>query len=152
MLIKWHQTKKRVTEALEHLGYNTAIAALMELLNALRAVNCSERKVVKEFLVMLAPFAPHFAEECWDRLGATTSIFDAAWPAWEEALTLEARVEVPVQVNGKTRGRVSVSRGAAEAEVVEAARKDPAIRRFLDGKEIRKVIYVKDRLLNLVTE
>ncbi len=152
VLIKWHQTKKRVTEALEHLGYNTAIAALMELLNALRAVNCSERKVVKEFLVMLAPFAPHFAEECWERLGATTSIFDAAWPAWEEALTLEARVEVPVQVNGKTRGRVSVPRGAAEAEAVEAARKDPAIRRFLDGKEPRKVIYVKDRLLNLVTE
>jgi leucyl-tRNA synthetase len=150
IVVKWHQTKKRVTEGLEHLSYNTAIAALMELLNALRAVNCSERKIVKEFLIMLAPFAPHFAEEAWERLGATTSVFDAQWPAWDEGLTLEQEVEIPVQVNGKTRSRVTVPRGSAEQQVVAAARRDPSVLRFTDGKELRKVVYVKDRLLNLV--
>jgi leucyl-tRNA synthetase len=150
IVVKWHQTKKRVTEGLEQLSYNTAIAALMELLNALRAVNCSERKIVKEFVLMLAPFAPHFAEECWERLGARTSVFDAAWPSWEEALTVEQELEIPVQVNGKTRSRVRAARGALEPDVVAAARRDPTVRKFTDGKELKKVVFVKDRLLNLV--
>ncbi len=150
IVIKWNQTKKRVTEGLESLAYNTAIAALMELLNALRAVNCTERRIVKDLVVMLAPFAPHFAEECWERLGARTSVFEARWPAWDEALTVESEIEVPVQINGKTRSRVTVPRGALEEAVVAAARLDPAVRKFTDGKELRKVIYVKDRLLNFV--
>jgi leucyl-tRNA synthetase len=150
IVIKWHQTKKRVTAGLESLSYNTAIAALMELLKALREVNCSERKIVKEFVVMLAPFAPHFAEECWERLGAKTSVFEAAWPSWDEALTLEQEIEVPVQVNGKTRSRVRVPRGSPEDAVVAAALRDPAVRRFLNGGTPSKVIYVPDRLLNLV--
>jgi leucyl-tRNA synthetase len=122
----------------------------MELLNALRAVNCSERRIVKDFVLMLAPFAPHFAEECWERLGAQRSVFDAAWPAWDEALTVEQEIEVPVQVNGKTRSRVRVPRGSPEAVVVGAALRDPAVARFLNGGSPRKVIYVQDRLLNLV--
>jgi leucyl-tRNA synthetase len=150
IVIKWNQTKKRVTEGLESLAFNTAIAALMELLNALRAVNCTERRIVKDLVVMLAPFAPHFAEECWERLGARTSVFEARWPAWDEALTVESEIEVPVQINGKTRSRVTVPRGALEEAVVAAARLDPAVRKFTDGKELRKVIYVKDRLLNFV--
>ena len=149
--VKWNQTKKKVTEALEGLSYNTAIAALMELLNAMRAVNCTERKIVKEMIQMLAPFAPHFAEECWERLGATTSIFDSQWPDWDESLTVDLSVEVPIQVNGKTRSRVQVPRGAPENVVVAAALRDPAVKKFIDG-EPAKVIYVKDRLLNLVVK
>ena len=148
--VKWNQTKKRVTESLEALSYNTAIAAMMELLNAMRAVNCSERKIVKEMVQMLAPFAPHFAEECWERLGATTSIFDSAWPDWDEALTIEQTVEIPVQVNGKTRSRVQVSRGATESMVLAAALRDPVVKKFVDGQQPGKVIYVQDRLINLV--
>jgi leucyl-tRNA synthetase len=151
IVVKWHQTKKRVTQGLEQLSYNTAIAALMELLNQLRAVNCSERKIVKEFVIMISPFAPHFAEECWERLGATTSVFEAQWPGWDEALTVEQEVEVPVQVNGKTRSRVRVPRGAAEEHVVAIALRDPAVKKFVVG-EPGKVVYVKDRLLNLVVK
>jgi leucyl-tRNA synthetase len=151
IVVKWNQTKKKVTEGLEHLSYNTAIAALMEFLNALRAVNCSERKIVKDLVVMLAPFAPHFAEECWERLGAATSVFEAAWPSWEVALTVEPEIEVPVQVKGKTRGRIRLRRGAGEAEAVAAARRDATVARFLDGGEIVKIVWVPDRLLNLVT-
>ena len=148
--VKWNQTKKKVTEALESLSYNTAIAAMMELLNAMRAVNCSERKIVKEMVQMLAPFAPHFAEECWERLGATTTIFDSTWPVWDDALTVEHSVEIPVQVNGKTRSRVQVSRGATESMVLAAALRDPVVAKFVDGKQPEKVIYVQDRLINLV--
>jgi leucyl-tRNA synthetase len=102
-------------------------------------------------ILMLAPFAPHFAEECWERLGQTTSVFDAAWPTWDDALTVESEVEVPVQVNGRTRSRIQVPRGAAEDAVVALALRDQTVLRFTEGKEIRKRIYVKDRLLNLVT-
>ncbi|HUG27286.1 MAG TPA: leucine--tRNA ligase [Gemmatimonadales bacterium] len=149
-LIKWHQTRKKVTEAIEALSYNTAIAALMEFLNALRDVNCSERQVVKDFLVMLAPFAPHFAEECWERLGYTTSIFDAEWPTWDEALTVDTRVDVAVQVNGKTRGKITVARDAAEAAIIAAALAEPAVARLTDGKTLLKQIVVPNRLVNLV--
>jgi leucyl-tRNA synthetase len=151
VLVRWNQTKRRVTEGLETLSYNTAIASLMEFLNTLRATNCSERKIVKDMILMLAPFAPHFAEECWERLGQTTSVFDAAWPTWDDALTVESEVEVPVQVNGRTRSRIQVPRGAAEDAVVALALRDQTVLRFTEGKEIRKRIYVKDRLLNLVT-
>ncbi|NOT07400.1 MAG: leucine--tRNA ligase [Gemmatimonadales bacterium] len=151
IVVKWHQTKKRVTEGLETLSYNTAIAALMELLNAMRASNCSERKIVKEMVLMLAPFAPHFAEECWERLGATTSVFDAEWPSWDEGLTQEHTVEVAVQINGKARSRIRLPRGAHESAAVGAARQDPTVAKFLEGAEIKKVVWVPDRLLNLVT-
>ncbi|MGH7527514.1 MAG: class I tRNA ligase family protein [Gemmatimonadales bacterium] len=150
VLVKSHQTKKRVTEGLEELRYNTSIAALMELVNTLRAENCCERDVVEELIVMLAPFAPHFAEECWERLGRTGSIFDARWPTWEESLVVEERVEVVVQVNGKTRSKVLVGRDAGEAAVVAAALGEPTVKRFVDGKEIRKRVHVPNRLLNLV--
>ncbi len=150
IVVKWNQTKKKVTEGLEGLSYNTAIAALMELLNAMRAVNCAERRMIKDLVIMLAPFAPHFAEECWERLGGQGSIFDAKWPEWDQALTVEPVVEVPVQVNGKTRSRVQVPRGASEKVVVAAANRDPAVIRFTEGKPLIKVVYVKDRLLNLV--
>jgi len=150
VLIKWHQTRKKVTEAIEALSYNTAIAALMEFLNALREVNCSERQVVKDLVVMLAPFAPHFAEECWERLGYRTSVFEAAWPGWDEALTVDSRVEVAVQVNGKTRGRVTVPRNAPDDRVLAAALADPTVARFTAGKPILKQVVVPNRLVNIV--
>jgi leucyl-tRNA synthetase len=134
----------------ESLRYNTAIAALMEFLNALREQNCCDRRPVEDLVVMLAPFAPHFAEECWERLGHETSVFEARWPAYDAALTVEDRVEIAVQVNGKTRSRVTVDRGAGEAAVVAAAQADETTARFTGGREPRKVIYVPNRLLNLV--
>jgi leucyl-tRNA synthetase len=101
-------------------------------------------------VVMMAPFAPHFAEECWERLGHRTSVFDARWPAFDPALAVEDSIEVVVQVNGKTRSRVTVARAAAEADVVAAALADEAVRRFLDGKAPKKTIYVPGRLVNVV--
>ena len=150
VLVKWHQTKQRATEGIESLRYNTAIAAMMELVNTLREENCCERQIVEELILMLAPFAPHFAEECWERLGHDTSVFDAQWPQWDPSLTVADRIEVAVQVSGKTRSRVTVSREADEATVLAAAHADPTTQRFIAGKEIRKVIYVPGRLVNIV--
>ncbi len=147
---RWHRTKKKVTEDIEDLQYHTAIAALMELVNALKESDCRARAIVEDLVVMVAPFAPHFAEECWERLGHETSVFDARWPEWDERLTMADEVEIPVQVNGKTRSRVHVPRDSAQDTVVQAALRDATVRRFVDGKAIRKVVYVPNRLLNLV--
>ena len=138
--------RSKVTHDLETLGYNTAIAAMMELLNTMRETNCSERKIVKDLVIMVAPFAPHFAEECWERLGGQTSVFDAKWPTWDEALTQDSVIEIAVQVNGKTRGAIKVGRGAQESQVLPKAQNDDTVKRFLDGKEIVKVIFVKDQI------
>jgi len=150
ILIKWHQTKKRVTTDLADLRYNTAIAALMELVNAMREQNCSEHGVVGELVQMTAPFAPHFAEECWERLGHGTSVFDSAWPRYDEALTLSDEITIVVQVNGKVRGSLVVSRGADEATVRGLAEAQDGVHRHLAGNAIRKVVYVPGRLINYV--
>lgn len=148
--LKWHQTLMRAHDSLEHLRYNTAIAACMELLNVLREAQCADRRVVEDMVVMLAPFAPHFSEECWERLGHTASVFDERWPEWDASLAEEDRVEVAVQVSGKTRSRVTVSRGSSEQQVLAAAMADEAARRFVGDATPRKVIYVPDRLINIV--
>jgi leucyl-tRNA synthetase len=148
--VKWHQTLMRAHDGLESLRYNTAIAACMELLNTLREAGCSDRRVVEDMVVMLSPFAPHFAEECWERLGHTTSVFDERWPEWDAALAVEDNVEVAVQVSGKTRSRVTVARGSNQDAVLAAAMADEATKRFVGEATPRKVIYVADRLINIV--
>ena len=150
VLIKWHQTKKRVTSDLTELRYNTAIAALMELVNTLREQNCSEHGVISELVQMSAPFAPHFAEECWERLGHRPSIFDSTWPSYDDTLTRSDDITIVVQVNGKVRGNLTVSRDADEAVVRRMAEGDAAVHRHIAGAEIRKVVYVPGRLVNFV--
>ncbi len=149
-LARWHRTVKKVTDDYESLNYNTAIAAMMEMLNVLRESNCCERRLVEDFVVMLAPLAPHFAEECWERLGHGTSVFDASWPAYDARLLVDDMVEVVVQVNGKTRGKVTVMRDALESVVVARAREEEGVARNLGTQEIRKVVHVPNRLVNLV--
>ena len=150
VLVKWHRTKAKVTEDMAELKYNTAIAAMMELVNALREENCCERQIVTDLVVMLAPITPHFSEENWERLGHPASVFEATWPSWDPAQLVDGTVEVVVQVSGRTRSKVSVGRDAAEAEVLAAALRDDTTRRFTDGKETRKVVYVPNRLINIV--
>src|SRR5207247_2135182 len=130
---KLHQTIQKVTADTEGLDYNTAIAAMMEYVNALRDARCATRDAVEPLLVMLAPYAPHLAEELWSLLGHERSIFTATWPAFDERLAAAGDVEVVVQVNGKVRGRVTMNRGASEAEVVARALQDESVRKFVNG-------------------
>jgi leucyl-tRNA synthetase len=149
---KLHQTIEQVTRQLPELGYNTSIAALMEYLNVVRTGGRTPRRSEVEPLVpLVAPFAPHVAEELWSRLGHEGSIFDGAhWPDFDPALLVEDAVTVAVQVNGKVRGTLELPRGTAEAEALAAARAEPNVARFLEDVELRRVIHVPDRLLNLV--
>jgi leucyl-tRNA synthetase len=129
----------------------------MEYVNALRDVRVTLREtgaastaLVEPLVVMLAPYAPHFAEECWERLGHDTSVMDATWPAFDAALALDQQVEIVVQVNGKVRGRIAVARGTGEAAAVAAAKTESAVQTAILGKEVRKVVFVPDRVVNLV--
>jgi len=122
----------------------------MELVNTLREQNCFEYNVVSELVQMTAPFAPHFAEECWERLGYDGSVFDSAWPAFDPALTVADDVTLVVQINGKVRCNVTVGRDANEADARAAAERDDAVQRHLAGKAVRKTIYVPNRLINFV--
>ena len=149
---KLHKTIRKVTRDIETLNYNTAIAALMELLNCYRDNNCRRRDEVGKLLILLAPFAPHLTEELWEKLGNEPSIFNQLWPDYQEALTIDDVVELVVQINGKLRARLHVSRDLPEAEALRLAKADPNIARHLQGKEIRKAIHVPNRLVNLVVK
>lgn len=151
VVTRWHQTIRKVTGDLETLHYNTAIAAMMELVNVLREQQRVPVEVVRDLVLMLAPFAPHFAEECWERLGEAPTVFDAQWPVFDPALVIEDEVEIVVQVNGRRRSQVKVGRDADEATVVAAALREDAVQRFVEGQTVEKRILVPNRLLNLVT-
>jgi leucyl-tRNA synthetase len=147
---KLHQTIRKVTEDIPRLSFNTAIAAMMEYMNVLRASErVPHRAEVAPLVRLVAPFAPHVAEELWGREGGSGSVFDAGWPAFDPALAAEDEIELVVQVNGKVRGRVRVARDIAQEAAIAAALADPAVAKFVTG-EPRKTIYVPGRLVNVV--
>jgi leucyl-tRNA synthetase len=147
-----HRTIKQVTADFARLSFNTAIAALMELLNDIRfSGRVPTLDEVRPMVIMLAPIAPHAAEEMWSLIGGAPSIFDSAtWPEWDASKLETDSVEVPVQVNGKLRAMVSVGRGASEDDVRAIAMTEEGVQRHLEGAEIIKVVHVPDRLLNFV--
>jgi leucyl-tRNA synthetase len=149
---KVHQTIRQVTEQIPSLQYNTAIAALMECLNVIRAGGRDAvRAEVEPLVVMVAPFAPHMAEELWERTGHEGSIFDGGnWPDYDEAKAVERSVDIAVQVNGKLRASITVTKDATEEDVVAAARREQNVIRHVGGLEERRVIYVSGRLVNFV--
>jgi leucyl-tRNA synthetase len=150
VLRKLHQTIKKVTEDVARLSYNTAVAAMMEYMNTLRA---GERTPVLGEVVplvtLVAPFAPHVAEELWERLGGGGSVFDAGWPSYDPALTVAEVVKLAVQVGGKLRGTVELAPGASQDEAVAAALAMPEIAKWVPAAP-KKVVFVPGRLLNLV--
>ena len=150
VVVKMQKPIKKVTVDCATLGYNTAIAALMECHNQIRPAAVRNRFAAESFVVMLSPFAPHLAEELWASLGHAPTVEDAPWPVFDPALTVEETVEIAVQVNGKMRDAIAISRDAEEAEVRDAALAREKVRSQTAGKELRKVIYVKNRLINLI--
>ncbi|MDR0786590.1 MAG: leucine--tRNA ligase [Gemmatimonadota bacterium] len=149
---KLHATIAKCSEDLGELSYNTAIAAMMEYLNVVRTGGRTpEREAVQPLVTLIAPFAPHMAEELWSRTGGEGSIFDnGRWPTFDPAKTVADEVEFVVQVNGKLRARLVMRRGITESEARDVALSDANVRRFLEGVELRKVVFVPDRLVNLV--
>ena len=147
---KLHQTIRKITDDIPKLGYNTAIAAMMEYMNAIRSGERTPHiDEVRPLVQMVSPFAPHIAEELWSVMGHTTSVFDAGWPGYDQALIAESTVTMAVQVNGKTRGTISVARTASQDEVLAAAMDQPGIAKFVTGVP-RKIIFVPGRMLNIL--
>jgi leucyl-tRNA synthetase len=147
---KLHQTIERVQSGLERLSFNTAVAAMMEYMNVLRARERTPHRAEVEPLVQLvAPFAPHIAEELWERFGHDRSIFESGWPAYDAAIAAEDTVRLAVQVNGKLRGTIEVPRDVTEAAALERAIAEPSISKFVPAAP-RKVVFVAGRLLNIV--
>jgi leucyl-tRNA synthetase len=144
-----HKTIKKVTSDLEHLKFNTAIAALMEYVNELTAGG-AVREDLETLVKLVGPFAPHLGDEAWEKLGEKAFLIQATWPKHDEALTIDAVVSLAVQVNGKLRASVDVTRDAAEAEVREKALAVPNVAKHLEGKTVRKVIVVPGKIVNIV--
>ena len=145
-----HQAIRKVTEDLEALKFNTAIARLMVFVKEVTKGAARPREVLEPFVLLLNPFAPHLAEELWHRLGHAESCAYEPWPVHDPALVVEETVTVAVQVNGKLRATLDLPRGLDQQAAQRAALDDARVRRHVDGAELRKVIYVPDKLLNLV--
>jgi len=153
-----HKTLKRVTQdAIERFHFNTAIAAIMELLNGLSSFQPKtdeDRAALKEALeltvLMVSPFAPHLAEELWSALGKQGLVATQSWPAYDPELARDEKITIVVQVNGKLRGQIEVAPDAAEETIKEAALYEPNVMKHVAGRTPKKVVYVKGRLVNVV--
>ncbi|WKV10015.1 leucine--tRNA ligase [Thermoanaerobacterium sp. CMT5567-10] len=153
-------TIKSVTDDAEKFQFNTAIARIMELVNALYKydgeVENKNMKLYEETIAdlirVLAPFAPHFSEEMWERMGYSYSVFNQKWPEYDEKALVKDTVEIAIQVNGKVRGRLEIPSGATEKEIQDKALAVESIKQFIEGKEIKKVVVVKNRLVNIVVK
>ncbi|MEZ4327095.1 MAG: leucine--tRNA ligase [Polyangiales bacterium] len=145
-----HQTIKKVTEDIDGLRFNTAISQMMVMVNDLVAYEVPPRATLETLTVLLHPFAPHIAEEAWELLGKTGSVQRAAWPKHDEARLVADSVVMPVQINGKVRARVTMPAEVSEPDALALAKADEAIAGQLEGKTLRKVVFVPGKILNLI--
>ncbi len=145
-----HQTIKKVGDDVESLRLNTAISQMMIYVNEAMKLETKPRQLLQEFVLLLAPFAPHIGEELWNRLGHTTSLAYEPWPVFSPEKTIEDTVEVVFQVNGKVRSKIQVALNTAEGELERLAMNDAAVKRYVDGKRIARKVVVKNKLVNVV--
>jgi leucyl-tRNA synthetase len=145
-----HTAIKKITEDIERFSLNTCVSQLMILTNELRALKCHKRDILEPALVLLAPFAPHLAEELWHRLGHQTTICDANWPIWEEQYLETDKVIYPVQINGKHRGNIEVDASAPLQAIEALALQQDFVQRSLGNGQVKKVIVVPGRIVNIV--
>ncbi len=145
-----HKLIKKVSEDIESFSYNTSIAAFMICVNELSQLKCRNRELMKILVALIAPFAPHIAEELWSQLGGEGSVCDAQWPAYDEKYLVESSVKMGVAFNGKTRFDMQFAADADNASIQEAVMADERTARYIDGKQVIKVIIVPKRMVNIV--
>ncbi len=145
-----HKTIQKVTKAIETLSFNTAISTMMIFTNHLAGLKEVPKAAAEKLVLLLSPFAPHVAEELWSRFGHGESLAYEPWPQFDEALCVDDVIEMPVQVNGKVRGHVKLARAASQDDAVKAAMDVESVKPFVEGKAVKKVVFVSGRILNLV--
>lgn len=146
-----HKLIKKVTGDIEQFSYNTAVSAFMICVNELGQQKCANRGLLKKMVIVIAPFAPHMAEELWEQLGGETkSVFDAEWPAWDESYLVENEVQLTVSFNGKARFQMTFPADATKEDIEKSALEDERSQHYIDGKTIVKIIVVPKKIINIV--
>ena len=147
-----HHTIKEVTNNIESLQFNTAIARMMEFVNAALKVEKVDKDVMEKFALVLSPFAPHMGEELWARLGHDDTLAYEPWPQYDEAMLVQDTIEIPVQVNGKLRAVITVPAGAGKDTILAAAKADQKVAQHIEGKTIVKEVFVPGKLASIVVK
>ena len=146
-----HKLIKKVTGDIEQFSYNTAVSAFMICVNELGQQKCANRELLKKIVIVIAPFAPHMAEELWEQLGGETkSVFDAEWPVWDESYLVENEVQLTVSFNGKARFQMTFPADATKEDIEKKALEDERSQHYIDGKTIVKIIVVPKKIINIV--
>lgn len=145
-----HRTIKKITDDTERFSFNTAVSGFMVCVNELQEIGCHKRAILEPILILLAPYAPHIAEELYHQLGNETSVVKATYPQFSEAYLVESEKEYPVSINGKLRTTMKVALSADQQEVEKLIAENEVVQKWTDGKPIRKVIYVKNKMINVV--
>ncbi len=145
-----HKTIKKVTEDYENLKFNTAIAAMMTLLNDIYSAEGITKEDYKSFLIILNPVAPHVTEEIWTEMGFEGYLNEASWPSYDESKLVETTIEIPVQINGKVRGKIVADAGLPKEDIITMAKSDIIISDMIGENPIKKIIYVPGKILNIV--
>jgi len=145
-----HKTIKKIEEDTERFSFNTGVSTFMICVNELTDLKCHKKEVLEQLLILLAPYAPHISEELWSQLGNSGTILDAAFPKWNDKYLKETSKAYPVAINGKTRTELTLSLDATQQQVEELVLKDAIVTKWLEGKQPKKIIYVKNKMINVV--
>ena len=146
----YHQTVKKVTEDIEGIRFNTAISQMMVFINDCYKAEVIPAEYAQGFIKLIAPIAPHVAEEIWSIMGNEESLTYAAWPTFDESKLVDDEVEVVVQVAGKVRAKIKVAKDATKEELEQIALADEKVQEFIEGKDIKKVVVIPGKLVNIV--
>ena len=145
-----HRTIKKIEEDTERFSYNTAVSSFMVCVNELTDLKCHKKEILEPLLILLAPYAPHISEELWHQVGNKITILDAAFPKLEAKYLVETAKEYPISVNGKLRTTINIDLNAAQPQVEEIVLANPVIQKWIEGKQPKKIIYVKGKMVNVV--
>ena len=145
-----HRTIKKIEEDTERFSFNTAVSAFMICVNDLFDVKCHKKEVLEKILILLVPYAPHIAEELWHQLDKAGTILDAAYPTFDAALLVESSKEYPISINGKVRANINLALNLEQAEVEKMILQNEVVQKWLEGKDPKKIIYVKNKMVNVV--
>jgi leucyl-tRNA synthetase len=145
-----HKTIKKIEEDTERFSFNTAVSTFMICVNELADLKCHKKEILEKVLILLTPYAPHIAEELWHQLGNSGSILDAAYPVYESSYTTESSKEYPISINGKVRTNMNLALDLEQADVEKMVLQNEVVQKWLEGKAPRKIIYVKNKMVNVV--